>query len=171
MTTIIAIEREDRVTIAADSRISGGGINDGWVQKIVHNGAFTFAAAGYLRAIQVLEYANLPQPPETNEDGAIDRFISIELMPAIDDAFKKVPTAADTKSYSSIIAVVRRRVYEITGIDLAWTRSARGIYGIGSGANLAIGALEAGASPEHAIKIAARYDAGTNDHVTVKEIR
>jgi ATP-dependent protease HslVU (ClpYQ) peptidase subunit len=171
LTTIIAIEREDRVTIAADSRVSGRSVNDGWVQKIVHNGAFTFAAAGYLRAIQVLEYAHLPQPPETNENGAIDRFVSIELVPALEDAFEGLSTDSEAKDHSSILVIVRGRVYEITGGDMAWTRSNRGIYGIGSGSELAIGAVEAGASPVEAIRIAAIYDSGTNSTVTVEEIQ
>ena len=167
MTTIIAVETPQSVTIAADSRIGGGLINDGWISKIVHNGDFTFAAAGYLRAIQVLEYAHLPQPPENSDGAAEDRFVSVELVPALVEAFK---SNEDSKTGSVFLAVIRGRVYEITGADGAWTRSQRGLYAVGSGSHLALGALEAGADPETAIKIASIYDSWTNDSVRVVKI-
>jgi len=40
-------------------------------------------------------------------------------------------------------------------------------WAIGSGAHFALGAMAAGATPEEAVKIAARYDTGTNDTVEV----
>lgn len=40
-------------------------------------------------------------------------------------------------------------------------------WAIGSGAHFALGAMAAGATPEEAVKIAARYDTGTNDIVEV----
>ncbi len=40
-------------------------------------------------------------------------------------------------------------------------------WAIGSGAPFALGAMAAGATPEQAVKIAARYDTGTNDTVEV----
>ena len=169
MTTIVAIEGRGKVTIAADSRVTGSSINDGWVQKIVQNGDFTFAAAGHLRAIQVLEFAHLPQPPATNEDGAIVRFVSVELVPAIVTAFSTAK-ADDAKNQSVLLAIVRGRVYDIYGGDGAWVRSPRGLYALGSGSRYALGALEAGATAEQAIKIASLYDWGTNGTVTVKEV-
>ena len=38
-------------------------------------------------------------------------------------------------------------------------------WAIGSGAHFALGAMAMGATPEEAVKIAARYDTGTNDTV------
>jgi ATP-dependent protease HslVU (ClpYQ) peptidase subunit len=166
MTTIIAVEEKTGVTVAADSRVSGGPLNDGWVQKIVKNGPFLFAAAGHLRAIQILEYAHLPYPPATNKDNAIDRFVSLELVPAIIEAFTKVDDS-ESREGSTFLAVVRGRVYEISGGDGAWLRSDRGLYAIGSGSMYALGALEAGASVEKAIRIASTYDGDTNDSVNV----
>lgn len=40
-------------------------------------------------------------------------------------------------------------------------------WAIGSGAHLALGAMAAGATPEEAVRIAARFDTGTNDDVEV----
>lgn len=170
MTTVIAIEDRTGVKIAADSRVTSWHTNDGWVQKIVQNGPFTFAAAGYLRAIQVLEFAKLPQPPEKASADALDRFVSLELVPAITAAFKEVDSDKDAKEGSVFIAIVGARVYQIYGADGSWTRSSRGFYAIGSGGDYALGALEAGSTPEKAVQIASLYDPNTNDRVTVMEV-
>lgn len=167
MTTVIAVEHEDGVTFAADSRVSSGSLSDGWCEKVVRNGRFAFAAAGYLRTIQILEYAKLPDAPE-GEPGAIDRFVTLELVPAIKAAFKDVGNEDSFKG-SIVIAAVRGRVYEITS-DGAWTRNPSGYYAVGSGSSYALGALEAGARPKRAIKIAAKYDSGTNDDVRITEV-
>lgn len=177
MTTIVAVEKPTGVTIAADSRISGYQINDGWIQKIVQNGDFTFAAAGYLRAIQVLQHAHLPQPPLEATPQAIDRFVSVELVPALTEAFNSSlgpspsgPNDDEALQGSVFLVVVRGRIYEITGGDGAWVRSQSGHYAIGSGAAFALGALEAGVEPKRAVKIASIYDPSTNSTVFSKEI-
>ncbi|UDL15913.1 protease [Microbacterium phage Pumpernickel] len=160
MTTIIAVENEKGVTFASDSRISGWGINDGWVSKVVKNGAITFGAAGYLRTIQVLQYAKLTEPPADATPEGVDRYVSLELVPAIVSAFKEVASEESLKR-SVILLAVAGRVYEVSS-DGAWTRTADGFYAVGSGSMYALGALAAGAKPAEAIKIASRYDWGTN---------
>lgn len=160
MTTIIAVETEKGVTFASDSRVSGWNINDGWVSKVVKNGAITFGAAGYLRAIQVLQYAKLTEPPADPTPDAVDRYVSLELVPAIVSAFKE-GSEEDVRKRSIILLAVCGRVYQVDGSG-AWTRAADGNYAVGSGADLALGALAAGAKPTEAITIAAKYDWGTN---------
>jgi ATP-dependent protease HslVU (ClpYQ) peptidase subunit len=160
VTTIIAVETEKGVTFASDSRISGWTINDGWVSKVVKNGAITFGAAGYLRAIQVLQYAKLTEPPTDSTAEAVDRYVSLELVPAIVAAFKEVD-GEDARKRSIILLAVSGRVYQVSG-DGAWVRTADGFYAVGSGADLALGALAAGAKPTEAIAIASKYDWGTN---------
>ena len=160
MTTIVAVETEKGVTFASDTRVSGWNINDGWVSKVVKNGAITFGAAGYLRTIQILQYAKLTEPPVDATPEAIDRYVSLELVPAIVAAFKEVNQETAQK-YSIILLAVAGRVYQVGG-DGAWTRRADGFYAVGSGADTALGALAAGAKPSEAIEIASRYDWGTN---------
>lgn len=168
MTTIVALEEFDRVVFAADTRVSGYHLNDGWVDKIVRNGWFTFAAAGLLRSIQVLQYAKLPVPPVVRDTDTVDRFVTKELVPAIKEAFEEAD-AGDAKDESVILAAVSNRVYMFYG-DGSWTRSPSGRYAVGSGADYALGALEAGVSPEEAIRIASLYDSGTNSDARVVEI-
>lgn len=169
MTTIVAVERADGVVFASDTRVSGGPLSDGWVNKVVRNGPFVFGAAGYLRAIQVLKYAKLPMPPEKCGGDEVDRFVTKELVPAVREAFEEF-NSKDTKSYegSIVLCSVSDRVYELTS-DGAWSRNVSGVYAIGSGAKYALGALEAGAGPREAIRIASVYDSGTNSDVHIFE--
>lgn len=164
MTTVVAVESPSGVVFAADSRISWYSKHDGWIDKIVTNGPFTFGTAGALRAIQILEYAKLPEPPKTDDYKILDRFVTKELVGSIKDAFKEVDSDAD--EVSSIIGSVRGRVY-IFGGDGSWVRNPDGFYAVGSGSPYALGALKAGASPKKAVKIASFFDSGTNDDVRV----
>lgn len=164
MTTVVAVENNDSVTFAADSRISWYEKNDGWIEKIVTNGVFTFAAAGALRAIQILEYAKLPEPPKNKDPKVLDRFVTKELVGSLREAFKDVNSDADETS--SIIGAFHGRVY-LFGGDGSWVRYPDGFYAIGSGSPYALGALKAGASIKKAVKIASIYDSATNDDVRV----
>jgi hypothetical protein len=65
-----------------------------------------------------------------------------------------------------IIVVVNNRIYEI-GCDTAWMRRVDGIYAIGSGSPVALGALKHGATLEEAIVIAAENDPYTGGRLTV----
>lgn len=163
MTTVVAVETEEGVLFAADSRISGWHVNDGWVDKVIRNGEITFAAAGYLRTIQILAYGKFVVPPVTDGAAAIDRYVSLELIPAIVKAFTD-SGEKEALEYSQLLVALRGRVYSVGG-DGSWLRNKNGFYAVGSGANYALGALEAGATPKKAVKIAAQYDAGTNKDV------
>jgi hypothetical protein len=88
MTTVVAVETDSGVIFSSDSRVTAYTINDGWVDKVVVNGPVVFAAAGFLRTIQVLAYAKLTNPPETTDSVALDRYVSLELVPSIVAAFK-----------------------------------------------------------------------------------
>jgi len=168
LTTVVAVEGEKGVTFAADSRISWYAKHDGWLDKVVKNGKFTFGTAGALRAIQILQYAKLPEPPKTDDAKILDRFVTKELVSSIKDAFRDVDSDAD--GVSDIIGSVRGRVYVFSS-DGAWVRNPDGIYAVGSGAPYALGALKAGASPKEAVKIASIFDSGTNDDVRVVKSR
>lgn len=168
MTTVVAVESAEGVVFASDTRVGGYYVNDGNVEKVVSNGCLTFGTAGFLRAIQVLQYASLPVPPVDCDPVEADRFVTKELVPEIRRAFND----ADEKSSlegSAFLASVRGRVYDISG-DGAWVRNPNGFYAIGSGAKFALGALASGASAEEAVRVASVYDSGTNDDVRVVRV-
>lgn len=168
MTTVVAVETERGVTFASDSRISWRSKHDGWVNKVVTNGGYTFGAAGALRAIQILQFAKLPEPPVTDDPNMIDRFVTKELVGSIKDAFNEVSSDAD--QYSTILGAVAGRAY-IFGSDGSWVRNPDGIYAVGSGSPYALGALRAGAKPREAVEIASYFDGYTNDDVRVTKVK
>ena len=169
MTTIIMHETEDKVLIAFDSRVSGSRVppDTSYAQKVFINPSadIILGVAGYLRAAQVLAYADLPAIDEHDWD--VDRYVTMGLLPAIHEVVNTYGDEDDT-DYSRFLAVVRGRVYDIAGGS--WTRNPSGVYGIGSGAGYAIGAYAAGADLAEAVEIAAEFDAATNDDVTVWEV-
>ena len=168
MTTIIMHETEDEVLIAFDSKVSGGGAtNSTSAQKVFVNTSadIILGVAGYLRAAQVLAYADLPTIDEHDWD--VDRYVTMELLPAIHEVVNTYGDEDDT-DYSRFLAVVRGRVYDITAGS--WTRNPSGVYGIGSGSAYAIGAYAAGADLAEAVEIAADFDSGTCGYVTVWEV-
>ena len=168
MTTIIMHETEDEVLIAFDSKVSGGGAtNSTSAQKVFVNTSadVIIGVAGLARAAYALRYADLPVIDEHDWD--VDRYVTMELLPAIHEVVNTYGDEDDT-DYSQFLAVVRGRVYDITAGS--WTRNPSGVYGIGSGSDYAIGAYAAGADLAEAVEIAAEFDAATNDDVTVWEV-
>lgn len=178
MTTIVAVENKDKTVIAADSQMTIGYDKYAGMVKIVSNGEYTFAAAGYARSLQILQFASLPPVPMSinftassivkKEHAELDRFFTVEIIPAVRKAFEGLDSEAITGS--RVLVVVKNRVYSVNGACGAWMRSENGYYAVGSGAAYALGALEAGADPSQAVTIAGRYDNGTNVDVMEVEI-
>lgn len=166
MSTIVAVETGAYTEFGADTRTSGSQLNDGWVKKVFQTCAdtYTIAVAGDLRAMQVMQYAILPPVPDASRtEDYMDHFFTKSVVPAIKTAFKDAD-AEEALTESVMLIALRGRVYE-TSSDGAWQRNVRGRYAMGSGADYALGALEAGASVTNAISIASIYDPGTNDRV------
>lgn len=175
MTTVIAVEGKYVTKFVADSRETQGYRQNNDSVKIARNGEYTFASAGYARSIQVLEFAKLPPIPDTSVNNrtrvhhdTLDRFFSLEIVPAIRSAFEEYGDI-DKLKRSSILVALKNRVYDVNGPCGAWARNSNGFYGIGSGSDYALGALAAGATPEEAVRIAGRYDTYTNQELTVVE--
>lgn len=172
MTTIIMQETPTKIEVAFDDKVSGGGsqTSTNYSQKVFVNPSsdVIFGVAGLLRSAQVLAYADLPGMDE--DDWDVDRYVTLELIPAIREVVNEYGGSSDEADieYVSVLAVVRDRVYHISAGS--WTRNLSGIYGIGSGAKYAIGALAAGASIGEAVEIAADFDPHTSDNVAVWEI-
>ena len=159
MTTIVAKRYEDGVFFVSDSRVSGGPSNDNWVSKVVHNSDYTIGVAGHLKALQLLEFSNLPPVPKT---GDLDRFVSVEVAPLIAEILDDVS--------AHFILAIRNEVYEMYDGG-EWLKNADGNYAVGSGAKFALGALNAGATPERAVEIAAKYDPSTGGDIKSEFIR
>jgi len=156
VTTILAIETPDGAQIAWDSMASGNDIIQLAQPKVFENNGITYGVAGTVRFLNELRYADLPKP---NEGADLDRWMTLELTPALRQLIDAMgeEKSEDGEYDLHILAVVRGRVYEITG-DLAWIRNTSGVYAAGSGGPFALGAISAGASIKQALEIAAKHD-------------
>jgi ATP-dependent protease HslVU (ClpYQ) peptidase subunit len=145
MTTIAAVQGNGWAVIGADSRSSEDNrvytLGDSF-GKIATNGAYLLAAAGELKAINLLNYTLTPPTPPTGITGsALDRFFATKFIPALRDCFTEAGAGKLEGNESYVIAVVHGVVYEI-GSSYEWLRDERGIYAIGSGGDFATGVLQ-----------------------------
>lgn len=168
MTTIVAVETPEGVTFATDSRVSGPNLNDGWVSKVFQNNGMVFGIAGYLRVSQVMQHMKLPDLPKSDKPEKIDKWMTQVFAPVFLKVNKDMGDSG-FRSGSNALVSVKGRVYDFAS-DGSWSRNASGVYSIGSGASYALGALEAGATPKKAIKVAAKYDWGTNSDVRIMKV-
>ena len=159
MTTIIGIQGDGWAIIAADSRVSS---YDGSVAyqsatmtpmagKVAQNGKWLLAAAGDVRAINLLHHALVPPAPHPNLKGRkLDHFVTTKFVPALRECFEDngyaMPDSAAkehaAQHSSTILAVVNATIYVMDG-DYSWTTDSTGLYAIGSGGQYALGAIHA----------------------------
>ncbi len=186
MTTIVGIQGDNFAIVCTDSRIASDGgsgtlttLGQG-MSKITQNGPYLLGAAGDVRAINILHHVFAPPTPPANLRGKkLDAFITARFIPALRECLEKQGYGYfDKDSYytagfdSVIIAVIHSTIYIIDG-DYSWASDSNGIYSIGSGADYAIGAMNA-LLPKSKLSIhnakniclkalatASKYDSGT----------
>jgi ATP-dependent protease HslVU (ClpYQ) peptidase subunit len=160
VTTIVAIQGDDWVLVATDSRISsfdGSGMAtqsstlSAGTSKVAQNGKYLLGAAGDVRAINLLHHALQPPAPPPNLAGRkLDAFITTRFIPAMRECFETHGYATpdnDDKQHmaehaSTVLVVVNAHAYIVDG-DYSWATDTSGIYAIGSGAPYALGAIHA----------------------------
>ena len=186
MTTVAVIQGPTWVVIAADSQSSDEDgssimIPDG---KVFKNGGVVFAAAGAVRGINILQHDfTVPDPSKIRDT---DKYVTRQLIPAIRRTFIEAgyefpKPEASVMNDNVWIIVVHAKAY-LMAEDYSWERSVDGLYAAGSGANFALGAMEAlGGSncddlvkakkiATKAIQIAIRRDAFTGGKITVNVV-
>lgn len=156
MTTIVGIQGDGFAIVCTDSRIASDGgsgtlttLGQG-MNKVAQNGPYLLGAAGDVRAINILHHVFTPPTPPANLRGKkLDAFMTARFIPALRECLEKQGYGYFDKDAlyqagfdSVIIAVIHSTVYIIDG-DYSWASDSNGIYAIGSGADYAIGAMNA----------------------------
>jgi hypothetical protein len=131
--------------LGADSRIADDStiykLAKGY-SKIIEHELFTIACAGDLRAINILKAGlKIPKNYVAQND---DDFITVLLIPAMRKAFSdggyEKTSDGQSSHESEFLVVYKAKIYEL-GSDYSWVRDSRGVYAIGSGGQIALGAL------------------------------
>ncbi len=171
MTTVAAIQYHDRVELAADAKVTSNSTYLGDVDKIFTNGPVTFGCSGLLRAINLLSAMDIPA---LGESDYTESWLTNELMPALLARFKDnsslVVKDGSATHNNSLIVVVRGEAFYV-GTDFGWFRAKSGFYAVGSGNELALGALHAGVSAEKAVEIASLIDHNTGGAIQKVTVR
>lgn len=169
MTTIVAVQHDDKVTFGADNQVTGGNgrvYRHVQMAKISKVGEYIIAGAGEVSACDIAQHLWTPPPPTTQDKKDIYHFMIAKVIPSLKEAFKAHEYKwneqdEDGETKFSFLIAVAGEVFDI-GDDLSVIMDARGFYGVGSGSSYAIGALASGKTIKEALTIAADYDAYTS---------
>ena len=147
MTTLVAIQGDGWSVLGCDSRISD---EDGRFQiskgpKIVDNNGILIGSCGSSRTANILHYGY--KQPKPNAKESLNSFISSKFIPTMRKYF--VEAGIDMKedgevaeNDGGILISIRGEIYAIQN-DYSWDTDIRNVYVMGSGGDIALGALAA----------------------------
>lgn len=172
MTTIIGMQWPWGCEIAADGRTSDDGrpFNGRSMVKVVAKGEYLLAAAGNGGACDYITHA---WRPPAYKGGDVYEFLVAHFSPTLQKALNTNGFSGknDDDTGAPMLVAVAGEVYQLAS-DGTVMEDADGLYGIGTGAPYAIGAIEAGAELEEALRIAERFDIYTGEPFTIlKQVR
>jgi hypothetical protein len=144
----------------------------------VRKGDYVFAFAGDAIAGNIAEF--LWTPPKLIKTMPLDAFMQVKVLPSLRDAMKEhgyePDVIKDPNAGFDALMCINGVIYEIDE-EYMWSRDDRGLYSVGSGGQLALGALATGFSKNsvkaaefaarRAIKISADYCIGVGGDVKV----
>lgn len=147
MTTLVAIQGDGWTVLGCDSRLSddSGRFATAREEKIVDNNGILIAGSGSTRAINILHYG-YPQPkPTANED--LNKFMTRKFIPEMRKHFAEggIDMKGDenvSKNEGGFLVSVKAQIYAVQE-DYSWDTDIRGVYVMGSGGDIAQGALAA----------------------------
>jgi hypothetical protein len=148
------------------------------MDKAVRKGDYVFAFAGDAIAGNIAEF--LWTPPKFIKTMPLDAFMQVKVLPSLRDAMKEhgyePDVIKDPNAGFDALMCVNGVIYEIDE-EYMWSRDDRGLYSVGSGGQLALGALATGFSKNsmkaaefaarRAIKISADYCIGVGGDVKI----
>jgi len=169
MTTILAVQHEDKVVFGADSQTtatSGKRYTHPSMTKLTEKNQFIVACAGDVAACDIVHHLWTPPNPKAADRQDLYVFVVSRVVPSLKECFKlneyKWQAEKDDDGGFTILLAVGGMVFEIDD-DMSVALEEGGLYVIGSGSDLGIGALASGASLKKALSIAAKFDVYTSE--------
>jgi len=165
MTTLIGIEKAYGCLLVADSRVTdpaGRVFSHPAVSKINKRGALLVAGAGEVVACDIAQHIWIPPVVTEKDKQDLYHFMIVKVMPSLRKCLLENNYSFDETGENRFhfLMAVNGQIFDIDQ-DLAVSKNADGIYAVGSGADFAIGALYAGATPLEAMEIASKVSAYT----------
>lgn len=174
MTTLVGIQTEDMVIMAADSQITEDNLRtiSSTTPKIIDVGRYLIGLVGDSRPGDILAY-NWNPPPYKGANPV--QWMGKKVMPSILKAFKEngydpYEATKDKETGFDYLVAFDGNLFHIA-TDLSFIQSDKGVYGLGSGGAYALGYLygrvdhitlgNAHQHAERAVKIASILDINT----------
>lgn len=169
MTTILMRENKKtgEVEIGYDSLCTGGTKFELETEKVFVNesNGLIFGVAGDMMINPELRYAQFPSIPQN--PALTERWLVSVLVPHMRRLFNEIaPRRQEDMMSMQVLVVINNKIFEI-GCDLSVLQKKDGVYAIGSGGRLALGAMKVGASLDKALEVAAENDSYTGGRLTV----
>jgi ATP-dependent protease HslVU (ClpYQ) peptidase subunit len=147
MTTLVAIQGDGWTVLGCDSRLSddNGRFSIAKEEKIVDNNGILIAGSGSTRAINILHYG-YPQPkPTASED--LNNFMTRKFIPEMRKHFSEggIDMKGDenvSKNEGGFLVSVKGQIFAVQE-DYSWDTDISNVYVMGSGGDVALGALAA----------------------------
>jgi ATP-dependent protease HslVU (ClpYQ) peptidase subunit len=166
MTTICAVQYEDRVVIGADSQVTSN--HKYWhprMVKVSERGQYLIAGSGLSAACDIAQHIWTPPTPTATDKKDLYHFMIAKVVPSLKQCFKdndfKLEDDKDDETRFAFLIAVGGEVFDVAD-DFAISIDSCGHYAIGSGSSLALGALAHKATIEEALEIAASKDPYTS---------
>ena len=171
MTTIIGVEYKDKALLLADNQVtddSGRIYSHPKMAKISERGDFLIAGSGEVSPCDIAQHLWVPPKPTAKDKQDVYHFMISKAMTSLrkcltDNGYnfdEPHDKSRDGLRFQFLIAC-GGELFDIDQ-DLAVMKSSDGQYGVGSGAQFALGALAAGVTPMEAMEIAAKKTAFTS---------
>lgn len=166
MTTIVAVCKNGNVIMGADSQVTDGSRPNRHLrmEKITKNNGYLIAGSGDSQPCDILQYIFVPPVPTVQERKDLYKFMITKFVPAIRECLEEngwKPSSEDKDAGFNMLFAFDGEVFDI-GDDFSVLLNDDGIYGVGSGSPIAIGALYAGVSVEKALEYASINDIYTS---------
>jgi ATP-dependent protease HslVU (ClpYQ) peptidase subunit len=180
MTAIVGIQGKNWAVIAADSMTTYDDkpYYSKSFEKVTRKGDYVFAFAGDAIAGNIANF--IWTPPKVIKTVPTDVFMQTKVIPSLREAMKdngyEPDTAKNPDAGFDALICLNATIYEVDQ-DFLWSRDDRGLYAVGSGGSIALGALATGFSKNsvraaefaarRAIRISADYTISVGGDVKV----
>ena len=167
MTTIIAIRDSKGFTFAADAQVTDTErpYQHRSMKKIVEVNEYVMAGAGNSRCCDVILYGWEPPKYDGSEPYMfmVSKFVAAMRKQHEDAGI----TLKEDEDFVFLVGF-KDRVFHVAG-NYAVLETDTGIYGIGTGAAYALGAIAHGATLQEAMKVAKKFDINTGGKIQIVE--